>query len=179
MVNRVDPLRQLRPIREDELGQLTSRHDPQLMAGPLAYDVYRTGDTLVIEFDVPGIDRSELDVSVEDRALVVNVCRKLAQGNGVDVIETGRQHGVFSQRLFLGERWDLENLSAETRHGVLYVRAPVMSHPVRRHLDVSERSEGEDASSVRGPADRAAEGPGWSETGRDDHKDAMVAHSAA
>ena len=69
----VDPLRTLRPLREEEIEQLTTVHDA--VATPLAYDVYRSGDELVIEFDAPGVAPEDIDVSVEGRAVVVTLRR--------------------------------------------------------------------------------------------------------
>jgi HSP20 family protein len=139
----VDPLRQLRPIREEELNELvlSDRVHQAATAPVLAYDVYRTGDDLVIEFDVPGVDPSDVNVAIEDRSLVVEVSRKLVQGRGVDVIEAGRQHGAFSNRLFLGERWNLDSLRASVANGVLTVRTRVAHQIGRRTVFVDDTTE--------------------------------------
>ena len=115
-----DPLHSLRPLREEEINQLSSNR-AQHGTHPLAYDVYRAGDQLVIEFDAPGAAPSDLAVAIEGRTIVVSLHRKLAHGAGIDVIEAGREHGSFQQRLWLGEGWDLERLHARSENGVLYV----------------------------------------------------------
>jgi HSP20 family protein len=130
MTQVVDPLRALRPLREEEIEQLTTAHEPD--ATPLAYDVYRDGDELVIEFDAPGVAPSDIEVTVEGQAVVVTLRRELAKGPGVDVIESGRQHGTFRRRLWLGDRWDLQGLRAHARHGTLSVRAPLAASESRR-----------------------------------------------
>lgn len=142
MARRKDPLRQLRPMREEEFSRLSGSDASQVGTGPLAYDVYRIGDELVIEFDVPGAAPSEIEVGIEGRWLVISLSRELARGNDIDVIEAGRQHGEFGQRLLLGERWDLDRLSAHTRHGVLYVKAPLVAQQVRRHVRVGDVGDG-------------------------------------
>jgi HSP20 family protein len=134
----VDPLRTLRPIREDEIEQLTTAHEA--VATPLAYDVYRTGDDLVIEFDAPGVTPDGIDVAVEGRALVVTLRRQLAKGPGVDVIESGRQHGTFRQRLWVGDAWNLDHVRASAENGVLSVRAPVAVDSGRRPIEVTTGS---------------------------------------
>ena len=130
MTQVVDPLRTLRPLREEEIEQLTTVHEPD--ATPLAYDVYREGDELVIVFDAPGVAPSDIDVTVEGQAVVVSLRRELAKGPGVDVIESGRQHGTFRRRLWLGDRWDLRGLRAHAQHGALSVRAPLAAAESRR-----------------------------------------------
>ncbi len=136
MASNLDPLRPLRPIPEQAFTPGGSEAPPSGSL-PLAYDVYRQGHELVIEFDAPGVAPSDLEVAVEDRSLVVTLRRHLARGPEVDVIEAGRQHGEFRQRLLLGERWDLDGLSAEVRHGVLVVRAPLAPGPLRRRVTVA------------------------------------------
>lgn len=178
MALRVDPLRQMRPVPADDLAARTFDHPSS--AGPLAYDVYRTGDRLVIEFDVPGVEPAAVDVGVEDRTLVVSIRRELAQGSGVDVIEAGRQHGVFSQRLFLGDRWDLEQMDARARNGVLVVSAPVAQHATRRRLPVAD---GTQERPVRDGRRVGSDGASHDTTGADDvgapQRQREPAHSAA
>jgi HSP20 family protein len=130
MTQVVDPLRTLRPLREEEIEQLTTVHAPD--AAPLAYDVYRAGDELVIEFDAPGVAPSDIDVAIEGQAIVVTLRRELAKGPGIDVIESGRQHGTFRRRLWLGDRWDLQRVRAHAQHGALSVRAPLAAAQSRR-----------------------------------------------
>lgn len=132
----IDPLRSLRPLREDEVEQLNTTHEPA-GAPPLAYDVYRVGDELVIEFDAPGVAPSDISVAVEGRAVVVGLRRELAKGPGVDVIESGRPHGSFRQRLWLGDRWDVESLRASAAHGVLTIRAPLAAPLMPRAVEVT------------------------------------------
>ncbi len=134
-----DPLHSLRPLREEEINQLSSNR-AQHGTHPLAYDVYRAGDQLVIEFDAPGAAPSDLAVAIEGRTIVVSLRRTLANGAGIDVIEAGREHGTFHQRLWLGDGWDLERLHARTENGVLYVHAPVAAGVATRPVEVAAGS---------------------------------------
>jgi HSP20 family protein len=136
MTNTTDPLRALRPLREEEVAELSQVHEATQSA-PLAYDVYRAGDELVIAFDAPGVPAGEIEVAVEGHSLSVGLRRNLTRGPGIDVIESGRQHGSFHQRLLLGSRWDLEGLEAHAENGVLYLRAPLVTEATSRRVQVT------------------------------------------
>jgi HSP20 family protein len=172
MSHMVDPLSTLRPLREDEIEQ---RSAPSAAGGksPLAYDVYRFGDDLVIEFDAPGIAPADIAVRVEGRAVEVTVRRSLNRGPGVDVIEAGRQHGTFRQRLWLGDRWNLDGLTARAEHGVLTLRAPLAADLASRTVEVAH-------GRAQSRPSQSSAGDQWahSEVAGDDAAPAAV-HSAA
>jgi HSP20 family protein len=141
-----DPLGTLRPLREEDVHELTREHDSHGTM-PLAYDVYRDGQELVIEFDAPGVAPGDIGLVVEGRTVDVSLGRTLARGRGIDVIEAGRQHGTFRQRLWLGDRWDTDGLTARAENGVLTVRAPLAARAPRRAVAVASRPSLEHASS--------------------------------
>lgn len=136
MSTALDPFHALRPLREEEVERLMTNREPA-GASPLAYDVYRAAGDLVIEFDAPGVAPSDMHVTVEGRAITVSLRRDLAKGPDIDVIEAGRQHGTFHRRLWLGDAWDVNDLTARADHGVLVVRAPLAAKALRRRVPVA------------------------------------------
>jgi len=137
-MTQADPLTALRPIRENELDE--PRAMPPIGTAPLAYDVYRSGGELTIEFDAPGVEASDINLTIEGRSLVVSLRRGLRKGPGIDVVEAGRHHGTFQQRLWLGDGWDLDGLEARVENGILLVRAPV-AEVTRRQVEVASGLE--------------------------------------
>ncbi len=123
-----DPLGTLRPLREEDVHELTRDHEDQGTM-PLAYDVYRDDQELVIEFDAPGVAPADIGLAVEGRTVEVSLGRNLARGRGIDVIEAGRQHGTFRRRLWLGDRWDTDRLSARAENGSSPCALPWPSMP--------------------------------------------------
>ena len=161
-MTQADPLTALRPVREHELDE--HRALPPVGTAPLAYDVYRAGGELTIEFDAPGVEASDIHLTIEGRSIVVSLHRGLRKGPGIDVVDAGRQHGTFQQRLWLGDGWDLDGLQARAENGVLIVRAPAVEVIRRKVAVVSDLKTSRDSEETnqRGEAaqpNAVAEGP--------------------
>lgn len=144
MSHAVDPLSTRRPRREGELEERGGPSAPGSM--PLADDVFRQADELVLGFDAPGTEPSAVVVVVERRSLLVTLRRGLGRGPDIDVIDVWRQHDTFRQRLWRGDRWDLEGRRVRVHNGVLTVRAPMASEVVVRHVAVAPTAEDEDGT---------------------------------
>jgi HSP20 family protein len=135
-MTRNHPLSRLQPLSEDQIRSAVDDRPQAPTAAPLAYDVFRMGDELVIAFDVPGTDPRDVELEVDGPWLTVRVQRGIPQGAGIDVVQVGRPHGSFSQRLFMGDAWNLSQATAVARDGVLEVRAPVAIGSHRRRVTV-------------------------------------------
>jgi HSP20 family protein len=129
-----DPINRLRPLSEEQLRSAVESHGSHGATAPLAYDVYRMGDEMVIAFDVPGATPDDVELDIDGPWLTVKVERGVPTGHRVDLVHIGRHHGTFSHRLFMGHAWDLSKAQAVVRDGVLEVRAPVVVSASRRRL---------------------------------------------
>lgn len=134
MTIHTDPLSRLRPLSEDQLRSAADRHSPTTATAPLAYDVYRVGNELVIAFDAPGATADHVELDIDGPWVTVKIERALPHGHGIDVVQVGRPHGAFSQRLFMGDGWDLSRAQATVRDGVLEIHAPVATAATRRRI---------------------------------------------
>ena len=86
--------------------------------------------------DVPGVDPSDVDVSVERNVVTVRAHRQPLHTHGDELIVDERPAGDFSRQLFLGENLDAGELTAEFSNGVLLLRIPVAeaSKPAHRRF---------------------------------------------
>jgi HSP20 family protein len=123
---RLDPLREI-----DRWTQPTSKARP---SAPL--DVYRKGEKFIVRVDLPGIDPSSLDLTVERNVLTIKAERAWAPAEGVEVLVAERQQGTFTRRLFLREGLDAEKISAQYDQGVLTVTVPVAEAAKSRKIAV-------------------------------------------
>jgi len=88
-------------------------------------DIFEKGDDLVIRAEVPGVDRSDIDVHVEDGNLVLRGERKFdTESADGKVYRRERFHGSFSRRFSLPDTVDASHIQAAYKDGVLTVTLP-------------------------------------------------------
>jgi HSP20 family protein len=88
-------------------------------------DVWREGDTFLVELDLPGVDPDSIDVTADQDTLMVRAERPFLGDEGHDWVAVERPHGVFSRQLFLGDQLDTEQIGANYADGVLRLTVPV------------------------------------------------------
>ena len=131
MLMRFDPFREL-----DRLTQQASR--PTVM--PM--DAYRRGDAFLVHFDLPGVEASSIDLTVEKNVLTVSAERRFQPQDGDEALVAERPHGSFSRQLFLGESLDADHVEAHYENGVLTLTIPVAEKAKPRRVEVSSAGGG-------------------------------------
>jgi HSP20 family protein len=131
MLMRFDPFREL-----DRLAEQTWSGG-RLRAMPM--DAYRRGDHFVVQFDLPGVDPSSIDLTVEKNVLTVSAERHWEPAEDHEVVVAERPQGSFSRQLFLGEGLDAEGIEANYDAGVLTVQVPVAEQAKPRKVQVTAR----------------------------------------
>ncbi|MGW5454652.1 Hsp20/alpha crystallin family protein [Nocardia sp. NPDC003979] len=129
MLMRTDPFRDLDRFTQQVLGTAAR---PTVM--PM--DAWREGDEFVVEFDLPGIDPSSLDLDIERNVVTVRASRPELDSSR-EMIAAERPRGVFSRQLFLGEGLDTDNVRAEYADGVLRLTIPVAEKAKPRKIEIA------------------------------------------
>jgi HSP20 family protein len=129
MLMRTDPFREFDRMTQQMFGTAAR---PSVM--PM--DAWRQGDEFVVEFDLPGVDPSSIDLDVERNVLTVKAERP-RKDNESDMIAAERTRGVFSRQLFLGDTLDLEKIDANYTAGVLRLRIPVAEAAKPRKIAIT------------------------------------------
>lgn len=129
MAMNFDPFRELDRVA----GALFENRGPRLM--PM--DLYRDGDTYVLNADLPGIDPGSVDIDVDGQLLTIRAERTLTSGDGVKWLSRERQSGSFLRQLNLGQGIDTEHISAHYDNGVLSVTIPVSERAKPRKIEVA------------------------------------------
>ena len=99
-------------------------------------DVTRRGEELVVRFDIPGVQRDAIALSLENHVLTVTAERHAAYGEDEKVLVQERFDGAMTRRLRVPEWVDGERVSAEYADGVLTVVLPVAEQAKPRRIEI-------------------------------------------
>ncbi len=130
MLMRFDPFRELDRLAQQSFGTA-------LRASVMPMDAYRQGGHFVAHFDLPGVDASSIDVTVEKNVLTVSADRQWQLSEDQQVLASERPQGSFSRQLFLGEGLDDEHVEARYDNGVLTVTIPVAQQAKPRKVEIT------------------------------------------
>ena len=115
--------------------QMVSQHYPEITksvgVNPMqgsAYpkvNVYEYDDKIGIVAEIPGLNRKQLDVSVEEGILTISGDKHSSfDAQGAKVIRRELKQSSFKRQFELGELLDGENISANFKDGILSVSVP-------------------------------------------------------
>lgn len=133
MLMRTDPFREL-----DRLAQQVTGTINRPAAMPI--DAYRFGDTFVVHFDLLGVDRESIELTVERNVLNLHATRQRHSDENTELLIAERPHGTFSRQLFLGDSLDADHIDATYDDGVLTVRIPVAERAKPRKIQIAGES---------------------------------------
>ncbi len=130
-----DPFRELdRMASEMRTGRGVTQSMPM--------DVFRAGDAFHVILDVPGVDPSTIDVTVDRGSLTVEAERAPAYGDAEQVLVAERPQGRFTRELVIGEGVDAGRLQASYADGVLHLSLPVERSAQPRKIEVTHGGSG-------------------------------------
>ena len=122
-------------------------------------DAVRTGGDVVLRFDVPGIDPSSIDVTVDRGVLSVSVERQEERSENDKFFVRERTMGTFTRRVRLSENLNAEAVEAGYSNGVLEVRIPVLEQAKPRKVEVRQADAPQEVHEADAP-EQLASGPG-------------------
>lgn len=104
-------------------------------------DAWREGDAFFVAFDLPGVDKDSIDLTVERNVLSVRA-ERAALNRDQDMLAAERPRGVFSRQVIVGDNLDTDHLQASYEGGVLTLRLPIAERakPRRITIDSAERA---------------------------------------
>jgi HSP20 family protein len=135
MLMRFDPLREFDRVFDQAWSQTRQASIPM--------DAYRHDDSFVINLDLPGVDPSSIDLTVERNSLTISAERRWEPVEGDQIVASERRQGTFSRQLLLGDGLDADRIHATYENGVLTVMIPVAASAQPRKIEVESEARKE------------------------------------
>ncbi|MER6490146.1 MULTISPECIES: Hsp20/alpha crystallin family protein [Streptomyces] len=100
-------------------------------------DAWRDDEALYVQFDLPGMDRSTIELTTEHQTLTLTAERPSPIPADARPVLTERPTGRFTRRLALSDALDTAAAEAAYDNGVLTLRIPLAAHAKPRTIAIS------------------------------------------
>ena len=106
-------------------------------------DIYETADTLVIKMEMAGVEKSDLEITLHERLLIVSGHRKDAcRQRRCSFRQVEIDYGSFERHIVIPRTVDGNKAKARFRNGFLRIELPKAEHSEHSTVTVSiEHSE--------------------------------------
>ena len=85
-------------------------------------DIYETPDALTLVMEVPGVEKKDISVELENDRLRVEARIDFSKYEGIEPVYTEYNVGHYARAFTLSNKIDQENITAQVEDGVLRVR---------------------------------------------------------
>jgi HSP20 family protein len=141
---RYDPFRDIRTL-QDEVNRLftgaassqPNREEMLNGAWNPKVDIFENKDHLVLEADLPGMNREDFELNFENNVLTLKGERrfeKKTEGDNYHRVE--RAYGSFTRSFTLPPTVTADGAEAEFKNGILYVSLPKREETKARKIDI-------------------------------------------
>jgi HSP20 family protein len=100
-------------------------------------DIYETPDELKVVLEMPGIEKNNVEISVEDGVLQVQGQLDLSKYAGLQPLYTEYNVGHYARSFQLSSKIDQSKIAAEMKDGVLSLTLPKVEEAKPRTIQVS------------------------------------------
>jgi HSP20 family protein len=101
-----------------------------------ATDIYEAEGALTVILEMPGVEKSNVSIRVEDGALNVEGRLDLAKYRGLQPLYTEYNIGHYSRSFRLSSKIDQSKIAAEMKDGVLSLKLPKIEEAKPRTIEV-------------------------------------------
>jgi HSP20 family protein len=100
-------------------------------------DVRSNEDRVVFYFDVPGVKKEDIEITLERGVLTVKGARHFQAGTAKEQLLLGRSYGSFTRSFSLPDHLDEEKLNAKLVDGVLTIEIPKQQKAKPRRIEIN------------------------------------------
>jgi HSP20 family molecular chaperone IbpA len=100
-------------------------------------DIFENEDTLTVVLEMPGVDKSNIDVDIENGVLTVEGRIHFDKYKAMEPIYSEYNVGPYRRSFRISNRVDQENIRAEMRDGVITLVLPKVEEAKPRRIEVT------------------------------------------
>lgn len=148
-VVKYDPFRELRGLQDEMTRLFTGVMPAQFNREEMTHgawapnvDIYEDKERLFLEAELPGMNREDFEISVENNVLTLRGERKFekkTEGDNYHRVE--RSYGSFTRSFTLPQTVTAEGATADFENGVLRVSLPKREETKARKIEISAGGE--------------------------------------
>lgn len=99
-------------------------------------DIYETDEALTVVMEMPGVEKKDLGVALENDVLRVDGRIDFSKYEGMEPVYTEYNVGYYTRSFTLSNKIDRENISAKLEDGVLTLTLPKGKDALPRRIEV-------------------------------------------
>jgi HSP20 family protein len=131
----MDSKQELQVQQKRELEKKEETTIPARIFLPTA-DIYETQDALCVVLEMPGVEKDNIDVRVEDGVLKIEGRLDFSKYKGLQPLYTEYNVGHYSRSFRLSSKIDHSKIGAELRDGVLSLTLPKIEEAKPRTIQI-------------------------------------------
>jgi HSP20 family protein len=145
---RYDPFRDLRTLQEEVNRLFSSNLDPSFGEEGIGrgawnpnVDIYENKDQIVLEAELPGMNREDFELTIENSVLTLRGERRFEKKDETDNYHrVERSYGSFTRAFTLPQKVSGDGAVAEYLNGVLRVTLPKREEVKARRIEIDGES---------------------------------------
>ena len=99
-------------------------------------DIFDTEDALTVVLEMPGVDRDNINISIENGVLTVEGKINFGKYEGLQPVYSEYNVGPYRRSFRISSRIDQDKISAEMRDGVIKLMLPKAEEAKPRRIEV-------------------------------------------
>lgn len=142
---RYDPFRDLRTLQEEVNRLFSSNLTPSFAEEGIGrgawnpnVDIYENKDQIVLEAELPGMNREDFELTIENNVITLRGERRFEKEDDADNYHrVERAYGSFTRSFTLPQMVSGDGATAEYRNGVLRVTLPKREEAKARRIEIA------------------------------------------
>jgi HSP20 family molecular chaperone IbpA len=112
----------------------TTRDEPVFLPNT---DIYEKDDAILVRCDMPGVDQSGVDITLENHELVITGHQSATRPEGFDLLSGEYDSGTFERTFRIPQLIDHDHIKASLQNGVLDIELPKSERAKPRKIAIT------------------------------------------